>query len=173
MGGYNIYKDKILQFDGTETWAKDTDLAFKVDGKTFGFPVAIEGWGMAYNKTILEAAFLHEGNGRTIDSLKVVSQAEYQEAFTAVQNYYDANSMTDSVVVSLSASAGMTWVTGLHNFNGYLSAGLPYGDSQVIDKLNNGVVDEARLTQHANWVELLFNNTNQSMLTSGTYDEQG
>ena len=32
MGGYNIYKDKILEF-GNEPWLADTDLAFTVDGK--------------------------------------------------------------------------------------------------------------------------------------------
>lgn len=165
MGGYNIYKDKILDF-ADATWVDDTELEFKVDGTVYGFPVAVEGWGMAYNKEILEAA------GVDITALEEVSQAEYEEAFKKVQAYYDANGMDDSVVVSMAAGAGMYWVTGLHNFNGYLSAGLDYSDSSVIDKLNNKEVDADRLNQLANWAELLFKYADETILTTGTYDDQ-
>lgn len=165
MGGYNIYKDKILDF-ADATWVDDTELEFKVDGTVYGFPVAVEGWGMAYNKEILDAA------GVDITALEEVSQAEYEEAFKKVQAYYDANGMDDSVVVSMAAGAGMYWVTGLHNFNGYLSAGLDYSDSSVIDKLNNKEVDADRLNQLANWAELLFKYADETILTTGTYDDQ-
>lgn len=165
MGGYNIYKDKMLEFDNA-TWTDDTELEFKVDGKVYGFPVAVEGWGIAYNKDILDAA------GVDIAALENVSQAEYEEAFKKVQAYYDANGMDDSVVVSMAAGAGMYWVTGLHNFNGYLSAGLDYSDSSVIEKLNNKEVDSDRLTQLANWAELLFKYADETILTTGTYDDQ-
>lgn len=165
MGGYNIYKDKMLEFDNA-TWTNDTELEFKVDGKVYGFPVAVEGWGIAYNKDILDAA------GVDIAALENVSQAEYEEAFKKVQAYYDANGMDDSVVVSMAAGAGMYWVTGLHNFNGYLSAGLDYSDSSVIEKLNNKEVDADRLTQLANWAELLFKYADETILTTGTYDDQ-
>ncbi|HET6784600.1 MAG TPA: ABC transporter substrate-binding protein [Erysipelotrichaceae bacterium] len=165
MGGYNIYKDKMLEFDNA-TWTDDTELEFKVDGKVYGFPVAVEGWGIAYNKDILDAA------GVDIAALENVSQAEYEEAFKKVQAYYDANGMDDSVVVSMAAGAGMYWVTGLHNFNGYLSAGLDYSDSSVIEKLNNKEVDADRLTQLANWAELLFKYADETILTTGTYDDQ-
>lgn len=165
MGGYNIYKDKMLNFDG-DAWIDNTELEFKVDGKVFGFPVAVEGWGMAYNKKILDAA------GVDIAALKDVSQAEYDAAFAKVQAYYDANNMADYTVVSMAAASGMYWVTGLHNFNGYLSAGLDYSDNSVIEKLNNGEVDADRLDQLANWAELLFKYANKSVLTTGTYDDQ-
>lgn len=172
MGGYEVYKDKILDLTG-ETWTNDTDLEFKADGVTYGFPVAIEGWGMAYNETILTAAFAHEGLGRTIDSLKSVSQAEYADVFAAVQAYYDDTAgMEDYAVVSMAAGPGMEWVTGLHNFNGYLSAGLAYTDSSIIDHVNAGIVDTARLDTYVSWVDLLFQYADQTILTTGGYDEQ-
>ncbi|MBN2605443.1 MAG: extracellular solute-binding protein [Bacilli bacterium] len=164
MGGYNIYADKILDVTG-EAWASDTDLEFVVDGKTYGFPVAVEGWGMAYNADILTAA--------GVDPATLTSQAGYLAAFQAIQAYYDGNaSMSDYAVVSMAAASGMTWVTGLHNFNGYLSSGLAYNDSTVIDKLNNGEVDASRLAQLADWVELLFTWSDETILLSGGYDEQ-
>lgn len=172
MGGYLDFEDKILDVTG-EAWIDNTGLEFKVDDKVYGFPVAIEGWGMAYNEEILEAAFLHEGTGRTIDSLKEVSQAEYEEVFMAIEAYYAATTgMEDYTVVSMAAGAGMTWVTGLHNFNGYLSAGLGYSDTTVIDKLNAGTVDAARLSALADWAELLFEYADETVLLTGGYGEQ-
>jgi raffinose/stachyose/melibiose transport system substrate-binding protein len=127
---------------------------------------------MAYNKTILEAAFALEGEGRTIESLEVVSQAEYAEVFAAVQAYYDANDMDDYTVVSMAAASGMSWVTGLHNFNGYLSAGLDYDDDSVINNLLDATPNTARLNDLANWVELLFTYADDSVLLTGGYGEQ-
>jgi len=172
MGGYNIYADKILDLTG-EAWAADTDLEFKADGVTYGFPVAVEGWGMAYNEDILTAAFALEGASRTIASLESVSQAEYAEVFQVVQDYYDSSAtMSDYAVVSMAAGAGMEWVTGLHNFNGYLSSGLAYSDSSIIDHVNAGIVDTARLDAYVGWVDVLFEYADQTILTTGGYDEQ-
>jgi len=167
LGGFNQYKDKIYQFSGNEDWIDNTGLEFVFDGEVYGFPVAIEGWGMAYNKDILEAA------GLTVPAIGApLSQADFREMFEAVEKYYTDNSITDSAVVSMAASAGMTWVTGLHNFNGYLSSGLAYTDSTIIDQVNAGELDEARFGQYTDWVELLFEFANQSVLNTGGYDEQ-
>lgn len=172
MGGYLDFEDKILDVTG-EAWQANTGLEFVVDSKVYGFPVAIEGWGMAYNEDILTAAFAHEGTGRTIASLETVSQAEYEEVFMAIEAYYAATAgMEDYAVVSMAAGAGMTWVTGLHNFNGYLSAGLDYSDSSVIDQLNAGTVNATRLSSLANWTELLFEYADETILLTGGYDEQ-
>ncbi len=164
MGGYEIYEDKILDLTG-EAWASDTDLEFVVDGTTYGFPVAVEGWGMAYNEDILDAA--------GVDPDDLTSQAAYETAFEAIETYYATDTaMADYAVVSMAAASGMTWVTGLHNFNGYLSAGLDYTDSSVIDDVNAGIADAARLAEYANWVELLFTWGDEDILLTGGYNEQ-
>ena len=163
MGGYLDYQDKVLDITG-EDWTSNTDLEFIVEGKVYGFPVAVEGWGMAYNEDILDEA--------GVDPDDLTSQAAYETAFQAVQDYYTAESMDDHVVLSMAAASGMTWVTGLHNFNGYLSAGLGYTDSTIIDKLNAGEVDAARLATYADWVEILFTWGDDSILLTGTYDDQ-
>jgi len=120
---------------------------------------------LGYNAEILEDA------GVNPDSL--TSLAAYQTAFTAIETFYATNAMYDDfAVVSMAAGAGMTWVTGLHNFNGYLSAGLAYDDSSVIDNLNAGIADVTRLTAYADWVELLYTYADQTILLEGTYDTQ-
>ncbi|MBN2221331.1 MAG: extracellular solute-binding protein, partial [Vallitaleaceae bacterium] len=75
-------------------------------------------------------------------------------------------------VIAMAAGPDMRWVTGLHNFNGYLSAGLAYGDTTVLDKLNNGEADMDRLTEYADWVELLFSYADEAVLVTGNYDAQ-
>lgn len=161
MGGYNTWKSKLAPF-GDEEWMDVTSLEFVVDGQTYGFPVAVEAWGMAYNTEMLIKAGINPASLTNIDA--------YREAFETIDAMKDELGI-DSVV-AMAAGPDMTWVTGLHNFNGYLSAGLPYGDTTVLDKLNAGEVDMERLTEYADWVELLFMYADPTVLTTGNYDAQ-
>ncbi|MEA1975986.1 MAG: ABC transporter substrate-binding protein [Bacillota bacterium] len=161
MGGYNTWKSKLETFKGQE-WMDLTELEFVVEGQTFGFPVAVEAWGMAYNAEILEKA--------GVDPASLTSQEAYKVAFEKIDSMKDELGL-DSVV-AMAAGPDMRWVTGLHNFNGYLSAGLEYGDTTVLDKLNNGEADMDRLTEYADWVELLFNYADKAVLLTGNYDSQ-
>lgn len=161
MGGYNTWKSKLAPFDGDE-WIDLTTLEFVVDGKVYGFPVAVEAWGMAYNADLLARA--------GVDPATLTSQDAYRAAFEKIDSMKDELGI--SSVVAMAAGPDMRWVTGLHNFNGYLSAGLPYGDTSILDKLNNGEADMARLTEYADWVELLFDYADRSVLLTGNYDSQ-
>jgi len=161
MGGYNTWESKLQPFE-EEEWMEFTDLEFVVDGKIIGFPVAVEAWGMAYNKEMLEQA--------GVDPSTLTSQEAYRAAFEKIDGMKDELGI--SSVVAMAAGPDMRWVTGLHNFNGYLSAGLPYGDTTVLDKLNNGEADMDRLTEYADWVELLFEYADRTVLLTGNYDSQ-
>lgn len=160
-GGYETWKSKIAPF-GDEEWLKNTELAFKADGKVYGFPVAVEAWGMAYNKNLLDKA--------GIDPATLTSQEAYKAAFEKLDSMKEELGI--SSVVAMAAGPDMRWVTGLHNFNGYLSAGLAYGDSKYIDMLNAGEADKNRLTEYADWVDLLFQYADKSVLLTGNYDAQ-
>jgi len=161
MGGYNTWKSQLTPFDGDE-WIDLTSLEFAVDGKVYGFPVAVEAWGMAYNVEILEKA--------GVDPATLTSQEGYRAAFEKIDAMKDELGLKS--VVSMGAGPDLRWVTGLHNFNGYLSAGLPYGDTTVLDKLLNGEADMDRLTEYADWVELLFQYSDRAVLLTGNYDAQ-
>lgn len=161
MGGYNTWSSKLAPFDGDE-WIDLTSLEFTVDGKVYGFPVAVEAWGMAYNKDLLDKA--------GVDPATLTSQEGYKAAFEKIEAMKDELGI--SSVVAMAAGPDMRWVTGLHNFNGYLSAGLPYNDRSVLDKLLAGEPDMQRLTEYADWVELLFNYSDESVLLTGNYDSQ-
>lgn len=161
MGGYNTWSSKLATFEGDE-WIDLTSLEFVVDGKIYGFPVAVEAWGMAYNADLLDQAGIDPGT--------LTSQEAYRAAFEKIDGMKDELGI-DSVV-AMAAGPDMRWVTGLHNFNGYLSAGLPYGDTTVLDKLNSGEADMDRLTEYADWVELLFEYSDEAVLLTGNYDAQ-
>ncbi len=161
MGGYKVWESKLAPYSG-DKWIDLTDLEFKVNDQVFGFPVAVEAWGMAYNKELLEKA--------GIDPATLTSQEAYAEAFAKIDGM--KADLGIKSVVAMAAGPDMRWVTGLHNFNGYLSAGLPYGDTTVLDKLNAGEADMQRLTEYADWVEMLFNYADKSVLLTGNYDAQ-
>ena len=147
LGGYNVWKDYIADLSDTE-FAKNTSVGFVVDGKTYGFPVAVEGFGLAYNKDLLEKA--------GIDPATLTTTSALRAAFEKLDGMKEELGIDAVVSMATSVAGGMTWVTGNQNFSAYLSCGLPYGDMTVIDQMREGKIDRERLTAYANFVDLLF-----------------
>jgi raffinose/stachyose/melibiose transport system substrate-binding protein len=148
-----------------EPWVRDTDVAYvdPADGEVIGFPVAIEGWGVGYNKALLARA--------GIDPKTLVNAAAIRAAFERIDSM--KSQLGIDAVVSMVAGPGMTWVTGLHGVNAYLALGLPYNNStRYIDMLLRGQVDNARLAKYAEYYNLLFRYSNRNTLLTGGYDQQ-
>ena len=158
---YKEWESVILDLSD-EAWVDKTSVAFKMDGKVYGFPVAVEGWGMAYNADVLAKA--------GVDPKSLTTLKAYKSAFAKIDSM-KAELGLDSVV-SMAASADMGWVTAHHNFNSLLSNGLEYGDLSVVNDLLAGKVDAKRLAEYADWVELLFTYADKTVLTTGNYDSQ-
>lgn len=164
INGLEDYKEwSALALDlSDEPWVKNTSVAFKYEGKVYGFPVAVEGWGMAYNADLLAKA--------GIDPKTLVDYAGYKAAFEKLDKMKAELGVKS--VVSMAAAVDMGWVTAHHNFNSLLSNGLPYGDLSVVNDLLAGKVDQKRLSEYADWVELLFKYADKTVLTTGNYDSQ-
>ncbi len=158
---YKEWETLILDQSG-EAWTNETAVAFKQNGKTYGFPVAVEGWGMAYNADMLKKA--------GIDPSSLVNYAGFKAAFEKLDSM--KSELGIDSVVSMAASMDMKWVTAHHNFNSLLSNGLKYGDLSVVNNLLAGKVDAKRLSEYADWVELLFMYADKAVLTTGGYDQQ-
>jgi raffinose/stachyose/melibiose transport system substrate-binding protein len=152
----------VLADLSNEKWVSQTSVAYKENGKVIGQPVALEGWGMAYNADVLKAA--------GVDPLKLNNLAAYKAAFAKIDAQKAKLGLTS--VVSMAASSGMGWVVAHHNVNSYLSNGLKYGDKSVAELALAGKVDAKRLAEYSDWVELLFNYADKAVLTNGTYDDQ-
>ena len=162
---YNLWKNRILDMTGAD-WTAYTDLAYKADGKIVGFPVSVEGYGLAYNKDILDAAGIDPSTLTNID--------EYRYAFQKISSMMENGNLDLDMVVAMvtGTSTGMTWVTGLHNFNIYLTVGLPRNDKTMIDLLLNGQVDNDRFHSYCQYVDLLFQYSSIDMLINGTQGSQ-
>jgi len=148
-----------------EPWVMDTGVAYidPADGKVIGFPVSVEGWGLGYNKALLAKA--------GIDPKTLINAAAIKAAFEKIDS--QKSQLGIDAVVSMVAGPGMTWVTGLHGFNAYLTLGLPYNDStKYINMLLRGQVDTPRLGKYADYYNLLFKYSIKNTLLTGGYDQQ-
>ena len=78
--GYNTYKDMMATMDDM-AWVDETEYEYIQDGHVYGLPVAIEGYGLAYNKDILDKA------GVDPESLTTISA--YRDAFAKIDSMKD------------------------------------------------------------------------------------
>jgi raffinose/stachyose/melibiose transport system substrate-binding protein len=161
LESYKEWEGVVLDVS-SEPWVSKTAVAFKYNNKVFGAPVAVEGWGMAYNADLLAKA--------GIDPKTLTNYDAYKAAFEKLDGMKAQLGINS--VVSMAASIEMGWVTAHHNFNSLLSNGLPYGDLSVVNDLLAGKVDATRLSEYADWVELLFKYADRGVLTTGNYDAQ-
>lgn len=163
IGNYEVWKEYCSDLSG-ESWVDDTDVEFTVDGKVYGFPVSIEGFGLGYNAEILSRAGIDPSTLTTFDAIKA--------AFEKLDGMKEELGLDAVVSMGSSVAGGMTWVTGNHSFSVYLGGGLDPADTSVIDKFNAGEVDMERLADYANYVNLLFDYSIQDDLVNGNYDQQ-
>jgi raffinose/stachyose/melibiose transport system substrate-binding protein len=147
-----------------EAWVNDTDVAFidPADGNVIGFPVAVEGWGLGYNKDLLAQA--------GIDPASMTNIAGMRAAFEQLDSMKDELGIDG--VVSMAAGPGMTWVTGLHGFNAYLALGVDYEDRTYIDMLLDKNYDMDRLLKFAEYYNMLFEYGIRNTVLTGGYDQQ-
>lgn len=160
---YGSFKDYLLDLSG-ESWVSDTEFNFTGDdGKTYGFPFAIEGIGLVYNKTVLDQA--------GIDPATLTNRKAYEEAFKKIDGMKEELGL--QAVCSVAAESGqMWWSTGNHIMGAYLAEGVERGDSTNIDLLNEGKLDQTRFGEFADYMRLLFDYADPNVLISGTYDDQ-
>ena len=161
--GYELYKEKIADMTGAE-WTQYTAAAYLDGDKVVGFPVSVEGYGLAYNKDILDKAGIDPATLTNVDA--------YAAAFEKLDSM-KAELGLDAVISMVAGTApGMTWVTGLHNFNVYLTVGLDRNDTSIIDQVLEGKVDEERFHAYCEYVALIFKYSDPEMLLNGTQDMQ-
>jgi raffinose/stachyose/melibiose transport system substrate-binding protein len=161
-GDFAVWKDYMLDLT-KEDWTKNTDFAYKSNGKVYGFPYAVEGFGITYNADILKKA--------GIDPKTLVNYDAYKKAFKKIDSMKKELGLT--AVCSVAAEAGqMYWSTGNHLFGYYLSGGLDRNNKKYINMLKKGEIDKKRMGEFADFMQLLFDYSDKNVLISGTYDDQ-
>ena len=163
QGEYNTWKDYIADLSD-QPRVQDTDVAFNQNGKVYGFPVAVEGFGLAYNAEILKKA--------GIDPSTLTTRKAYEKAFKLLDSKKAELGLNAVVSMAASVAGNMWWSIALHNFSCYWGGGLAADDTSVIQAGLKGKVDEARFMQYAKYVQLLFKYADKKILQNGSYDEQ-
>lgn len=155
----------MLEDMSGEKWASDTDSAYVDEAQgTIGFPCTIEAIGLAYNASIMEKA--------GIDPATLTGPDKIKEAFETLESK-KAELGIDAVVGYCAEATNLYWSTGNHLFANYIDGGLARDDTKYLDMLNDGgKLDEERLTKFAEFVGLLNQYSDPSLLVSGTYDQQ-
>lgn len=163
-GVFDNWKEYMVDLS-EEEWVDDTDYSFKDEnGNVYGFPFSVEGYGLIYNKDLLDKAGIDPNNLTTIDELR--------SAFQKLEGMKDELGIESVISTATSVAQNMDWSTGYHQTGVYISAGLKRGDTTIIDQVNSGKVDNDRLEQWSEYVELLFKYSNKEVLLNGTYEDQ-
>jgi len=107
-GDYEIWKHKIDDLSD-QKWkdnaVKGTLDTVTFDGKVYGMPAATEGYGLLYNKEILDKAGIDPKSINTFDKLKAAFETlDSKKAELGIDNV-------------ISYTTKETWVTGNHSFN--------------------------------------------------------
>lgn len=163
-GDYSIWKHKIDDLS-SESWTKNavkgTLDTVTIDGKIYGMPAATEGYGLAYNKAILDKAGIDPKSIDTFDKLKA--------AFEKLDSKKTELGL-DNV---LSYTTKETWVTGNHTFN------IPFATQDnpaqfakdYIDKKVD-VVNNKQFNDWMNLVELMCKYSGGKTLDTIDYSNQ-
>ena len=165
-GGSSDFKNwegHLVDMKG-EAWASDTDAAYvDKDGAVVGFPYTTEAIGLAYNADLLEKA--------GVDPASLTNPAALKKAFETLDSKKSDLGLT-AVIGYCAEPVNLYWSTGNHIFGTYEDAGLKRDDTTYFDLLTKGQLDEARFKKFAEMIELFNQYSDETLLVSGTYDQQ-
>lgn len=138
-----------------------------LDGKVYGMPVGIEGYGFIVNKRIFEAAGIETEGLMGYDNLKA--------AFSKLQEKIDAGELKDQfpLLESVFEVPGKeTWIQGRHTFNVAMNQEIP----SLIDAFQAKSIEIKYAEQLKLIVDLMSDLTvhkdNKGMLNAVDYDTQ-
>lgn len=162
-GNLDVWAHKVADLSN-EPWVKQVNpelLGLKQNGQIVGFPVAIEGYGLIYNKEILDKA--------GVDPNAIKTYADLEKAFKAI-DAKKAELGLDSVV---SYSLKETWINGNHTFNAYLAA--RDNADQFTEDFLAGKVDvknDPIAKDYANLIKLIIDYSDKANLEAIDYNAQ-
>lgn len=137
-------KDNFLSLNN-EKWMADavegTTKVATIDGTTYAFPFTIEGFGLIYNKQVLDKAY-----GGSFDPASITTRKALKEAFDKVEA-----SGAKALII-----APMDWSLGAHMFSvNYIVEGKGNQSNydKLFDGLKSGSFDLANNTSFNNWVD--------------------
>ncbi|MBU3133275.1 ABC transporter substrate-binding protein [Clostridium gasigenes] len=164
VGDLGVWQHKVDDLS-KEAWVsnavKGTLDTVTKDGAIYGMPAATEGYGLIYNKNILDKAGVDPSTIDTFDKLKA--------AFATIDGK-KAELGLDNV---LSYTTKETWVTGNHTFN--MALATQENPQQFMKDFVDGkadIVNNKIFKDWSNLVELLCTNSGGAALDTIDYSNQ-
>ena len=167
--GYANWKDYCADLSDTELYKHLTDksLAVEVDGKVFGIPYVVEGYGIIYNKALTDKYFALKNRTTKIDSMDDVDSFSELKAVVEDMQKRKAELNIDGVFASTSLKSGedWRWQTHLANLPVYYEF-----EKNKIDLTSNktGEINFDYSDNFKNIFDLYINNSTVDRKTIGT-----
>ncbi len=117
--GYQSWKEYCADLSNTEIYKHltDKDLAVKANGKVYGIPYVVEGYGIIYNKKLTDAYFSSDWKNTTYTSMSEInSYSKLKEIVEDMQANKDKLGI-EGVFASTSLKAGEDWRWQTHLAN--------------------------------------------------------
>ena len=117
--GYANWNDYCADLSGSELYSHLTDksMAVKVDGKVYGIPYVVEGYGIIYNKAITDKYFALKNRNNDIKNMEEIDS--FEELKSVVEDMQkNAQSLgIKGVFASTSLKTGEDWRWQTHLLN--------------------------------------------------------
>lgn len=165
--GYEEWKEFCLDLSETQVYEHllDKELAISVDGKVYGLPYVVEGYGIIYNDAIMKKYFSLPDKAVSISSAEQITSFELLKAVAEDMTLHKAELGIKGVFASTSFATGEDWRWQTHLLN--LPIYYEFKDNNVVD------MEQIKFTyaeQFKNIFDLYVNNscTDKSVLGSKT-----
>lgn len=136
--GYAAWKDYCADLTDTELYKHltDKDLAIKSDGKVYGIPYVVEGYGIIYNAEILNRYFALKNRQSDVDSVEEIVNFETLKSVVEDMTRRKKELGIDGVFAATSLKSGEDWRWHTHLANVAISEEF---DSRDIDLSTNAI----------------------------------
>ncbi len=117
--GYAAWKDYCADLSDTKLYKalKDKSLAVSANGKVYGIPYVVEGYGIIYNKAITDKYFALENKSTDISSMDEIKSFESLKAVVEDMQKNKSALGIEGVFASTSLKSGEDWRWQTHLAN--------------------------------------------------------
>ena len=156
------YRGQIAALDGA-AWLDTTRSALMDGERVVGFPVSLEGYGLAANLDMLAQA--------GIDPADLTHVSAFRRALETLAAQKDNLGIDHVVALSAHPADGPGQQLGEMGFNLYLSGGLGWKDTAAVDRALLGEVSISRFRAYCSYLELLFQYSPRERLATDTWEK--
>lgn len=169
--GYASWSDYCADLKDTELYKhlKDKSLAIRSGDSVYGIPYVVEGYGIIYNKAIMDKYFALDGKNTTVSAIDQINNFETLKAVVEDMQANKDKLGISGVFASTSLKTGEDWRWQTHLMNIPLS--LEFEDKNI-DLTGDGyqTIDFKYSDNFKNIFDLYLNNSTVEKTKLGTVD---